>query len=94
MSSHLQGNAGRSCLLLWNTKNVASPKHGPCHTYNAKRTTMDPLAYFSKDYKHGCYSTVFKVDYKILTSFIYMLDTVKNWTNRHLHSTHTHTHTL
>lgn len=55
---------------------------------------MDPLAYFSKDYKHGCYSTVFKVDYKILTSFIYMLDTVKNWTNRHLHSTHTHTHTI
>lgn len=33
MSSHLQGNAGRSCLLLWNAKNVASPKYGPCHTH-------------------------------------------------------------
>lgn len=76
----LQGNAGRSCLLLWNAKNVASPKHGPCHTYNAKRTT--------KDYKHGCHSTVFKVDYtKNLTSFIHMmLDTVN------IGPTDTHTH--
>lgn len=48
MSSHLQGNGGRSCLLLWNAKNVASPKHGPCHKYNAKWTTKDPLAHFSK----------------------------------------------
>lgn len=79
MSSHLQGNAGRSCLLLWNAKNVASPKHGPCHTYNAKWTT--------KDSKHGRYSTVFKVDYKILTSFIHMmLDTVNIMTNRHLNT--------
>lgn len=46
------------------------------------------LLTFQKDYKHGCYSTVFKVDYKILTSFIHtMLDTL--WTNKH-----THTHTL
>lgn len=65
MSSHLQGNAGRSCLLLWNAKNVASPKHGPCHTHNAKRTTKDLLAQFAKDYRHGRDSTVFKVDYRI-----------------------------
>lgn len=39
MSSHLQGNGGRSCLLLWNAKNVASPKYGPWHTHNAKWTT-------------------------------------------------------
>lgn len=38
----LQGNGGRSCLLLWNAKNVASPNHGPCHTYNAKWTAKGP----------------------------------------------------
>lgn len=44
------------------------------------------LLTFQKDYKHGCYSTVFKVDYKILTSFIHtMLDTV------HFGPTDTHT---
>lgn len=45
---------------------------------------------FQKDYKHGCYSTVFKVDYKILTSFIHvLLDTV----NIGPTIKHTHTHT-
>uniref|UniRef100_A0A3P9J9J9 Ankyrin repeat and sterile alpha motif domain containing 1B n=1 Tax=Oryzias latipes TaxID=8090 RepID=A0A3P9J9J9_ORYLA len=46
------GNAGRSCLLLWNAKNVACPKHGSCHTYNAKRTpNMDATPSFKVDYR-------------------------------------------
>ena len=41
MSSRLQGNAGCSCLLLWNAKNVASPRHGPFLTLNAKKRTSE-----------------------------------------------------
>lgn len=76
MSSHLQGNAGRSCLLLWNAKNVASPKHGPCHTYNANGLQRTLLLTFQRIPNMDA-TPVFKVDYKILTSFIHMmLDTV------------------
>ncbi len=82
----LQGNAGRSCLLLWNAKNVASPKHGACHTYNAKWTTKDPLAHFSKDSKHGRYASV----YGWLQNFntIHPQDA---WHSKYTTDTYTHT---
>lgn len=44
-------------------------------------------ALFAKDYKHGRHSTVFKVDYSILTSIHMMLDTYETPTFTHTHRT-------
>lgn len=63
MSSHLQGSAGRSCLLLWNAKNVASRKHGHGHTHNAK--DCNGLFWSLSKTTNMAAAQVFKVDYYI-----------------------------